>query len=214
MMATLSWVKALTVVGVLASTDSGWEQAAQTDGITVFTRAKEGSGVREVKANAKMDSPPHAVWAVIRDYEHYKDNMPYTKESQVLERKDGGKITYFYSVIDAPFVDKRDFVLKIIDESDWKEGQGFLKARWSTSEEKRVAERRRMTRLKLNDGYWLLEPRDEGKTTWVTYYLFTDPGGAIPNFIVNKANTSAIPDLFRSIRKLALKQAPPAAEGL
>jgi len=200
-MVSALFTKMVVVAGLLGAAEGGWEQVAQMEGITVFTRAKAGSAVREVKATAEIDAPPQAVWSVLRNYDNYKNQMPYTKESVVLQRKEGGKIIYFYSIIDAPFVDRRDFILKIIDESDWKDGQGFLKARWTTTEDLEVPARRRTVRLKVNEGYWHLEPRDEGRKTFATYYLFTDPGGAIPNFIVNKANTSAIPDLFRAVRK-------------
>jgi len=48
-----------------------------------------------------------------------------------------------------------------------------------------------------------MEPLDGGKRTRATYALFTDPGGSIPSFIANKANTTALPDLFAAVRKLS-----------
>lgn len=196
---------AIASFALLASPDSGpgWTKAAETDGITVFTRDKQGTEVKELKALGMIDAPAQAVWSVIRDYPKYKGRMPYTEAAEVVATEDGGKVTWFYSRIAAPFVAKRDYTLKIIDESDWQDGKGFLKSSWVMAPDKGPPPQKDVVRLKTNDGFWLLEPKDGGKRTFVTYYLFTDPGGSIPKFLVNSANSSAVPDVFRAIRKHA-----------
>lgn len=186
---------------VLTSAPGKWEVATKTDGITVFTRERENSDIGEVKAIGLIKAAPHEVWKAIRDYDNYKKNMPYTEVSQVLSRDEGDKNILFYSVINAPLVDRRDYVIKLRDESDWKDGKGFLKVSWTTANHPTKPITDGIVRVKVNDGYWLLEPRDDGKTTFGTYYVFTDPGGSLPRFIVNKANESAVPDVFRAVRK-------------
>lgn len=199
---TLSLV--LLLAGPEASDDAGWKQAARDDGITVFTREREG-GVREVKAIGLVEAPPADVWRAVRDYANYDKTMPYTKGSKVLGTEDDGKVIYFYSAVDAPIVSKRDFTIKITDESKLDaEGKGYYLARW-TVVDKGIPPKDDAVRLKVNDGYWKLEPRGEGKQTFATYYVFTDPGGSIPKFLVNKANNSAVPDVFRAIRKSVKK---------
>jgi hypothetical protein len=196
---------ALPVALWISGAEPAWEKVADTEGIVVYTRGREGTNIREVKATGMIDAPPQSVWAFIRDYPNYTKNMPYTRESIVLATENEGKTTFFYSVLDFPFIDSRDFVLKILDESDWKDGAGFLKSTWKTTTEHTVKERRRLVRIRVNEGYWLLEPKENGAKTWATYYVFTDPGGAIPTFIVNKANSTAVPDLMRAVRKNVVK---------
>jgi len=58
---------------------------------------------------------------------------------------------------------------------------------------------RGVVRINVNDGFWKLEPSD-GKTH-ATYYLYTDPGGAVPKFVANFANRTAVPNVFKAIRK-------------
>ena len=72
----------------------------------------------------------------------------------------------------------------------------FHCARWRSR-------RPRVIRLKVNTGSWTMEPIDGGKRTLATYQLLTDPGGSIPTFIANKANTKALPELFSRVRKRA-----------
>ena len=181
--------------------DKGWYEAAKDDGITVYARDRDDSGVADMKAIGVIDGPPPEVWKAIRDYANYKTNMPYTEESRVVATEGGDKVIHFYSVVNAPLVDRRDYCLRIVDESDWRGGKGYLKTTWTASD-KGPPEKEDPIRVKISDGYWLLEPRDDGAKTFATYYVHTDPGGSIPKFIVNKANGTAVPKVFQAIRKV------------
>lgn len=194
-------MNAFVIFWAVLGAGAEWKVAAQREGITVYTREAEGQNVAEVKAEGLLEGTPHEVWAVVRDYPNYDKNMPYTQESKILSQEDDGKTIQFYSVVNAPLVSKRDYVIRITDESDWKEGKGYLKSAWTAIQGK-VPERSGYVRLKLNDGHWRLEPRENGQKTWATYYVLTDPGGAIPKWIANQANNSAVPDVFRAVRKL------------
>ena len=66
-----------------------------------------------------------------------------------------------------------------------------------------LEERPGVVRVKLDTGSWLLEPREGGKKTFVTYYLHTDPGGSLPAWVADKANKSSMPDVMRAVRKQA-----------
>ena len=112
-------LQALTIALLAADPGGpGWEQAAKEEGITIYSREKEGTNVREMKAVGLIDATPMEVWKTIRDYPNYKKTMPYTEESKVLATEGDGKVTYFYSVVNAPMVDRRDYVIKLTDESD------------------------------------------------------------------------------------------------
>jgi hypothetical protein len=203
----MSLLPALSLLVLLAGPgEPAWRQVARDDGILVMARTPEGGAVSEVKATALVDAPPHEVWRVIRDYPNYTKTMPFTEESRVLASEQEGKVVIFYCLVNAPLVDKRDFIIRIRDESDWKEGQGFLKATWSVATEGVPPAREGVVRVKLNNGYWLLEPREEGKKTFVTYYLYTDPGGALPKWIADRANKTSVPDVLRAVRKHATRK--------
>ena len=200
----MSLLPALSLLVLLTGAgEPAWQQVARDDGISVLARTPEGGSVSEVKATTLVDAPPHDVWRVIRDYTNYTKTMPYTQESRVLASEQDGKVTVFYCLVNAPLVDKRDFIIRIRDESDWKEGKGFLKTAWTAATEGVPPEREGVVRVKLNTGYWLLEPREEGKKTFVTYYLYTDPGGSLPKWIADKANKTSVPDVLRAVRKHA-----------
>lgn len=192
---------ALLALLIAAAPEPPWEQVAHDDGVTVLTREKPGTGIQELRATGDFDAAPGAVWKALWDYPNYRKNMPSTEVSDVLATEEGGKTIYFYSVISAPFVAKRDYVLRIRDTTDPKDPAGALTVSWTVVTDKGPPAKRDMVRLKVNDGFWRLEPRDGGKRTHATYYLFTDPGGSLPKWIVNLANKSTIPEVFRCLRR-------------
>ncbi len=182
-------VEALTTVG-------GWELANETnDGVKVFTRMKAGSEIREVQAMGLVKAAPARVFKVISDLDSYKDFMPYTRESKVVGKE--GKDTFFYSYIAPPVVSNRDYTLRMIDQSS----ADVYKVAWEPANTKGPAPRSNSVRLEVNKGFWLLEPSEDGKDTTATYYVYTDPAGDIPNWLVNKANRDSVPEVFSAIRK-------------
>lgn len=187
-----------------AVTEAKWEVKAETKGVVVYSRPKAGSEIKELKTVGEIDSPPPAVFRVLTDFEAYKDTMPYTEESVVIstEEVNGKKAWHFYSLINAPLASRRDYAIKVEDQSDWQDGKGYMKTYWDISPQSPKV-RDGAVRVKINQGSWTLEPVDGGKKTKATYYLFTDPGGSLPTWIANKANSSAIPDIFVQLRKLA-----------
>lgn len=208
----------IAVMGLVLGADAPkWEEAAKRDGITVYQRRAEGASVAEMRAQGVIDATPHEVWKAIRDYDGYPKNMPHTEYAKVLQRSEGDKVIFFHSVVNAPMVDKRDYVIRLTDESDWQDGKGFLLVKWRAVEPadgiELPKEKDQIVRVKLNNGHWRLEPREDGKKTWAEYYVHTDPGGAIPKFIVNMANGTAVPDVFMAIRKVVQAERAKAAKG-
>ena len=193
----------------LNANEPRWELAADSDGVKVYGRQREdGGAVREMKAIGLIDAPPAEVWKAVRDYDNYPKTMPYVEDGKVLSREGGDKITVLYSKLNTPMVDRRDYIIRLVDESNWQDGKGFMKVTWTVVNDMddKVPVPKDVVRVRVNEGYWLLEPREDGKKTFATYYVFTDPGGSIPNFIINKANTLAVPRVFEAIKKTVTKK--------
>ena len=215
--AAVTSLAALLIAGLSAWADDGpkWEkkefdcvrpekgchiQSCCQYGFGVWTREKPGTDVKEVKAVGEIDAPPSKVFDIVTDYEHQKGNLPYVEDQKVFARSDS-EVT-FWTVADFPMVSRRDWVLKSKFEKNFDNGK--YRASWEPFEVKEAPQPSDgVIRLKINTGSWTLEPLDGGARTRGTYYLFTDPGGSIPSFIANKANTKALPDLFEAVRKRA-----------
>ena len=167
-------------------------------GLTVWTREVKGFNAREVKASGQVDAAPAKVFEAVTDYEHQVGGMPYVEKAQVFSRSESEVL--FWAQADFPMVSRRDWVLRSTLMRNLP--GGVYGAAWEPATVKEAPPPADgVVRLKVNSGSWTLEPRDGGKRTLATYQLLTDPGGSIPSFIANKANTTALPELFTRVRK-------------
>jgi hypothetical protein len=202
----------LVTLILTAAGEPRWELAGEADQLKIYSRRHPGSEVLEMKAMGLIDASPQAVLAAISDYDRYPATMPYVVEAKVLKRPDASDpSTIFYSRVNLPLVSARDYLIRLVEESDWKDGKGYLKVRWTVVNDKDdlkpVPED--VIRIRVNDGYWILEPREGGRKTFTTYSIHSSPGGSIPTWIANKANTVAVPKVFEAVRKVV--KASPAS---
>jgi hypothetical protein len=201
MFAKVALIGLVGLTAAAAAADEGkWEEKANSNGVVVYTRERAGTDVKEVKAVGTINAPPQVVLRVLGDYGRYTETMPYTDEAKIVGTEQGGKVVYFYTVVNAPLVSKRDYTLRIEDVSDWRNGQGYLKTHWVPSN-KGPGPRAGFVRVTINEGSWTLEPINGGTATRATYLLYTNPGGSLPTWVINKANSGAIPDIFQGLRK-------------
>jgi len=190
-----------TLAGNLLAGEDGWSVTSRSPEITVYERVRKGSALREFKAVGVMAVPPAVIKRVIDDVDQYPRFMPYVIEARVISR-DGANLVS-YQRISPPFVSDRDYTVRVSCETRTGAGGTCFCNRWQAANELGPAEKSGVSRVKITEGSWLLEPEDGGRRTRATYHIYSDSGGSLPISITNAASRSAIPKLFESIRKQA-----------
>ena len=198
----------------LAQSDD-WKKVSEKDGLAVYNRISEGFQIYEVKGVFELDHPAPQVAAAVWDLNQYSGFMPFTAASKVLaEEPVGPKIceAVFFTVIEPPLVSSRYYTLDLRLQRDFEGRAGVFHISWTMSSKddvglddprvKNLIPKQISTpiKVKMNMGYWLLEPVPEKKTK-ITYYVKTDPGGGLPPVIINKANLVALPKLRDAMTK-------------
>lgn len=193
--------------------------------IVVTTKEDPGTSLVSAEMIGVIDASPEIVWRVITDINNFKYFMPRTLNSMavpaekiplILQRRPnsaeeveallgsipanpassriaGGKYSeYHYSHLDLPWpCSNRWYILKgLYDETG--AAQHRYRSSWSLV----------IGNLQENSGEWILEPFDTGKTK-ATYRVNTDPGGAIPKFLVKKGTCSSMPQIIEAVRERA-----------
>jgi hypothetical protein len=189
---------ALSIFAAEAADD--WKVAKQAGGVTIYSRAHQGSKLKEFKAIGEIDASSKTVHAVIDDVESYPSFMPYTAEASVLKSNDDSLITY--QRISPKIVGDRDYTLRI-EKKSWPAqfGIAYLNE-WKPANEHGPAEKPGVFRVKVVNGSWLLEPIAPNKTR-ATYFVFTDSGITAPGFLANAISETGITKLFAAVRKQA-----------
>lgn len=186
----------------LFADDDGWSVASKSSELTVHERARAGSAIREIKAVGVMGAPPEVIKRVIDDVDEYPRFMPYVIEARVISREGANVVSY--QRISPPLVSDRDYTVRVRSETRPGGGGPCYCNSWQAANDLGPAEKSGVSRVKITEGSWLLEPEDEGRKTRVTYRIFSDSGGSLPAAIANVASRTAIPKLFDSVRKQAL----------
>ena len=192
------------LLALVLSSDPTWVHGGTVDGVAWYTRSHPDSAFDELKATAQLDATPEELWAVLKDLEGWAKTMPSTDGSVIVARDAPGH-TLLYLRYVLPFIATRDTLIEVDEQPD-VEGRWVLS--WKAAPLARDAERPigpGVVRLRVNEGRWQLEARDGGSHTLVTYQLLSAPGGDVPAFFVNRANTLAVPQTFEALRRAVRK---------
>ena len=185
-----------------AAEADGWVLVSRTEKLTVFKRPRKDSNIQEVKAVGLIEAAPIVIKRVLDDTAEYPKFMPYVTESRVISRE--GDSIIGYQRVSPPLISDRDYTMRIRSETRRNASGGTCYCnRWEPANHLGPAEKSGVARVKINEGYWLLEPANEARHTQATYSLYCDSGGTLPAAIVNAANRTAIPKIFDGVRKQA-----------
>ena len=189
----------------LARAGAEWEQISQKDGVTVERRPRPGSSFYELRARAVVPVAPQAFFAAVSNYRDYPEFVPYLKSLRVLEEQPEESV--LYQQIAMPLVSDRDYTVRF-----YRAGDGDKRVvRFDSADALGPAPSPGYVRAQNIHGSWTVEPADGGRATLVTYQLYSEPGGAVPSWIVNVAQRDAPRDLLLAMAKRAQAQKPPVA---
>jgi len=109
---------ALMMLGTSLPYESEWTLKRTDDGMTVYTRDREGSDIKQVKLVMKVDADIEKINEVLIDASRQTEWVFKCTEAKDL----GGQIEtgwYYYSRIALPWpMDDRDLVAKVVGASD------------------------------------------------------------------------------------------------
>ena len=172
-----------------------WNLVRERDGIAVYTRPVEGSGIREFKGSALVAASAESIHALLRDAASFTDWFPNTSESRLLARN--GNVSYRYTVIDTPWpVSDRDNIFR--NETAVDPASGRIEIRITAAPE-HYPEQLDRVRVRHSLGSWLLEPI-RADATQVTFTMHLEPGGGVPEWLLNRQVVETPFDALTNLR--------------
>ncbi len=168
----------ITVTSVIAQ-DNEWPLKKNKDGIEVFTRVDEESGLIEFKSTITLATNLETLINVFNDVEGYTKWMADTKVSTVLEKNNSNE-SYIYFEVQVPWpLENRDMPLYQKIEKTPNGMYIYL-----TGVEDYIPHKKGITRIENAVGYWKFTQLPDNKIN-VMYGFLADPGLNIPNWIIN-----------------------------
>lgn len=142
-------------------------------------------------AVALVDATPKQMFAVLRDYPHFQDFMPYV-QSVTIDEHSGKRWLVSYVVRGPAGIGSRDYQMEVFDEEGTEDGVSYLVSRFRYTGKGDI---------RSTVGTWKLVPIWGGKTTFVRYETRTDIGGSFTAWLKRKLTTSSLPRVITAVRK-------------
>ncbi len=160
-----------------------WTLKYEKSGVEVYTRAPADSDINEIKAIVEVEASRSTVMAVLRDISAFPEWVYQCKEARLLEAVSPTE-GYYYSELAFPWpLKNRDFVAHSVVQYLPDSGVVLTEVRGMPD---RIPRKKDLVRMPVLRVRWKLTPLSKGRTR-VEYFLKTDPGGAIPAFLINMA---------------------------
>lgn len=160
------------------------------------------SGVYEMEARAIINARPAALRYIISNLCRYKDEMSHLAYCRVFKVQDNK--AWSYALIDAPVIDRRDYVIVSEVKQDLQpDGSGMYISEWRLDPAEGPRPRDGIIRIGFNEGSWTLKAIDGGKRTEVVYRIKCAPGGNIPSRAAGYVQRVTLPDYVEMLERLA-----------
>jgi len=131
-----------------ANPNDGWKLIKEGGGISLYSRSRAGTALKEFKALGEIEASTRAVHNVLDDLENYSSFMPYTVECRLIKRE--GDSIYSYQRLSPRIVCDRDYTLRRSRDIMACSGRDGLSERMATGE--RVWSRRKAGRVASKTG--------------------------------------------------------------
>jgi hypothetical protein len=190
--AAAAWIVSFAAVAHGARGDEPWHVVHERNGVTLERRPVEGSRYYEYRARAHTTvAAPVAlgrIWGGIGD-----ERSPTVKHRTVLQRSEDELVVY--DQIHAAVVSDRDVIIRIRKSTD---GRGAFDIAFESTSEMGPGPTAGYVRLPMVRGARRIEPASDGGAT-IMYRCYSEPGGAIPAFLVRGAQQDSTLDEFERV---------------
>lgn len=158
-----------------------WELVKVKDSVQLYSRLEAGKTIRSYKAVATIHAPSAQVYALLEDVNDTDWWEKGLSQVKVLQyEKD--KLAQYYLVYDLPWpLIDRDLCVKVTSSMNWSTGMAKISA---TPIVGVIAEKKEKIRIKDYRQTWTVKPAGKNLTL-VVLEGFVDPGGSVPDWVVN-----------------------------
>lgn len=179
--------------------------------ITISKKSLFEKDLFALKVQKKTLIPPILVQKVLKDINNYDQFLSNSEtiKSFKLDHSDSWIDAYQNISSNVPFLSDREYCFRISSEKiNDRDSKSII--HWYLLDQNQYDT---STKIKSNDaiylnfgaGLWLAEKQIDG-SNMISYVVFIDPGGSIPNFVIEKANKVSVVTIFEDILNEAGKR--------
>jgi len=148
-----------------------WELRNQENGITIYSRRPGDGKIVELRLLTQLDATPEALIAQLKNISNYITWVYGNKRSGIIKRVNDHDIIYFTEAHLPWPIQDRDLVIE-------------LNITPATATTPLIIQAKSFIRIPYSVATWRITPAPGNKIN-VDYTFSLDPGGSIPNWLVN-----------------------------
>ncbi len=172
----------------------GWTFKNEKEGVKVYYRKTDD--IYELKLITSLKVSLSGLVTLFSEVENYPKWGYKVIESRQLKKVSDWEV-YYYSKLDFPWpLDDRDIVVRSTMTQDPATGRITTS---SIAEPNYLPAQKGVVRMTNAHTSWTLVP-GPGGWTYVEYYIYSDPGGSLPDWLVNMALDVGPRETIKSIR--------------
>jgi START domain len=165
---------------LMFSQQKSWNLKSDKDNTKVYLR--QNGALYEVKITTSIQAPLAGIVTLLHEVDQYY-RWAYKVTSANMIKKISDQECYYRSKIDFPWpVDDRDIIMYSLTE---QLENGTVIAKSSAVPDMAPTEPN-YVRIRVSETKWTLVPSPTG-WTYVEYYIYSNPGGSLPEWLVNMA---------------------------
>ncbi|EAS78156.1 MULTISPECIES: START domain-containing protein [Vibrio] len=185
----------LISAGTDASANENWQFESDKNGITIYSR-EHSDGLVEIRARMFTPTSYGAFLTLLEDSDNIPNWIDNASHSRVLNQISATE-NIVYTQFKAPWPAKnRDMVTY---SKYWVDELGFT-IEIKSAPDSYLAEQNGYVRIRSVDATWELQ-KLTNDTTLVEYKAFAEPGGLLPNWLINKLSKESAWATFSNLRK-------------
>jgi len=165
------------------------------DSIQVYACGSENSKYKIIKAKFDVAATPEQLVAMLLDIDHLVDWQYSTASAQLLKKINDHEIIY-YTEVNAPVIDNRDFVIHLLIDRSIDRKITVT----ATSLPNYIPAKDKVVRIPMSKAVWKITEESKNKLS-IEYVIEIDFGGVVPGWVVNSVAHKAPYETFKSMRE-------------
>jgi hypothetical protein len=195
------WLCGLITITVAQPSD--WETLNEDKNLLIQRRPYAGSALNEIRGVTRIQASLSAAVALLRDA-RFNPQWVYRSGGATVLQENGDSSAYVYGVVDAPWpIQDRDTVVRFDYQQDPASKTITISIR---NFPEFIPDKKEFVRVPDFGGYWKLEP-EKGGYIKVTYQVYGDPGGNLPDWLANQAAALSVKNTLLNMQDAVARYA-------
>jgi CRISPR/Cas system-associated exonuclease Cas4 (RecB family) len=180
---------------------TGWVNDGEENGFSLSKKLIKNKDLYALRIQKKVAFSPDIIQEILIDVNNYDQFLSKSDNIKSYELNRSNKWVDAYQFIEnnIPFLDNREYCFRIskegLDDSDKISLVHWYLLEKNYYDTSHLVKNNKSIYLNYGAGLWLAEEQID-QSVMISYIIYIDPGGSIPDFLIDKANRVSLVNIL------------------